>query len=75
MEIFSYHRSFPTGFLRLNGNIRLSVIVKSGNVTEIMESLEDWFTFMVAESVNGLFGKRCVILILEPFVLFVVFGL
>ena len=75
MEIFSYQRSLPTGFFRLKGNIRLKVMVRSGNVIEIIESLEFWFTFMVAESVNGLFGKRWVILILDPLVLFVVLGL
>ena len=65
MEIFSYQRSFPTAFFRLNGKIRLIVIVISGNVSEIVESFERWFTFMVAEILNGLFGKRCVILILD----------
>ena len=68
MEIFSYQRSFPTGCFRLKGKIRLIVIVISGNVSEIVESFERWFTFMVAEILNGLFGKRCVILILDPLV-------
>ena len=44
------------------------VIEIFGNVSEMEESRELWFIFIVADILNGLFGKRCEKLILELFV-------
>jgi hypothetical protein len=45
----------------------------SGRVTEMEESLERWFTFIVADKLKGLLGKRCERLTLDPLVLLVEF--
>ena len=65
MEIFSYQRSLPTARLRLKGKVRLIVMVMLGSVTAMEESRVVWLILMFAEMVNGLLGKRFVMLIEE----------
>ena len=45
MLIFSYHRSLPAAFLRLNGKKRLTEMVRSGNVRLIVVSIMFWAMF------------------------------
>ena len=72
MAIFSYQRSLPIGFFRLKGKIFVMVTVKLGKVKEIEESRFTWLTFIVPEIVNGLFGKRLVMLTDELVVLLLI---
>ena len=48
--------------------------VMSGRVKLTEESCDRWLIFIVADTVRGLLGKRCEILMLEPLLLFVPSG-
>ena len=54
---FSYQRSAPAAFLRLNGNRRLNVIFKSGKVTAIEESRIVCAILVVPDKVRPISGK------------------